>query len=252
MKLLNKIALITGAANGIGLATVRRFLAEGASVMLADRDAAALDAAAAGLGGEVATCVVDVTVPEQVEAMVAATVAQFGRVDIFVANAGIEGRIGSIAESAVANFDQVMAVNVRGVWLGLHFVIPQMMASGGGSIIITSSGAGVQGSPNMAPYNTSKHAVIGLMRCAAMECGPHNIRVNTVNPGPINSRMMRSIADGFGPDVSAQFESQVKASTPIGRFGEPEEISGMMVFLASDDASYCTGGVYMVDGGNSA
>jgi len=252
MKLEGKVALITGAANGIGLATAERFLREGAAVMCADIDRAALDTALAALDSpKVASIAVDVTDEDQVAAMVKATVEKFGRLDIFVANAGIEGKVGNIAGSSVDNFDRVMAVNVRGVWLGLKYAMPALKDSGGGSILITSSGAGVKGSAGLAPYNTSKHAVIGLMRCAALEGAEHNIRVNTVNPGSIETRMMRSIEEGFVPGGGESFKEQLKAVTPLGRYGLPEEIAAMMVFLASDDASYCTGSVYMVDGGNA-
>lgn len=250
MRLQDKVVLITGAAGAIGAAAARLFAGQGAKLMLADMNADALQGMVEELGADNTACVsVDVTNPEQNEAMVAATVERFGRLDVFLANAGIEGKIGSLVESSVENFDKVMSVNVRGVWLGLHYAIPAMQKSGGGSIVITSSGAGVKGAPNLVPYNTSKHAVIGLMRCAALECAAMNIRVNTVNPGPIQSRMMTSIGDGFG-DGNA-FTQAVQAQTPLGRFGLPEEVAQTMLFLASDDSSYVTGSVYMVDGGNA-
>lgn len=252
MRLGNKVALITGAANGIGLATAQLFAREGARVMLADVDRAGLEKAVGSIGPDkAAQVVVDVTSPESNKAMVDACVKRFGRIDVFVANAGIEGKIGSIAESSVENFDRVMAVNVRGVWLGLHYVIPEMKKRGGGSILITSSGAGVMGSPKLAPYNTSKHAAIGLMRCAALELAAENIRVNTVNPGMIGTRMAESIEEGFHPGAGDKFKAAIIQDTPIGRYGSPDEVAAMMLFLASDESSYCTGGVYMVDGGNS-
>ncbi len=252
MNLEGKVALITGAASGIGLATATRFVEAGASVVLADRDEASLAAALETIASSRASqVVVDVSVADQVESMVATTVARHTRLDIFIANAGIEGKIGEIIDSTVENFDTVMAVNVRGVWLGLKYVIPVMRDGGGGSIVLTSSGAGVKGSPNLAPYNASKHAVIGLMRCAALECAKYNIRVNTVNPGAIETRMMRSIEEGFVPGGGDQFKQQITGATPMGRYGTAEEIAAMMLFLASSESSYCTGGVYMVDGGNS-
>lgn len=253
MQLKGKIALITGAAGGIGMATAARFLEEGASVVLADMDKQALEAAMSFFGSsQVSYVVVDVSNPEQVQDMVRTTVERHGAIDIFVANAGVEGQIGEIIDSTVEDFDKVMAINVRGVWLGLKYVIPVMRDGGGGSILITSSGAGVQGSPNLAPYNTSKHAVIGLMRCAALECAKYNIRVNTVNPGAVDTRMMRSIEEGFLPGSGQNFKDQINAATPLGRYARPDEIASMMLFLSSDNSSYCTGGVYMVDGGNSA
>lgn len=252
MKLKGKTALVTGAAGGIGLATAVRFVQEGANVVLADLDKQALEAAVSAVGSpQVSYVVADVSNPEQVQNMVRTTVERHGSIDVFVANAGIEGQVGEIIDSTVENFDRVMAINVRGVWLGLKYVIPVMRDGGGGSILITSSGAGVKGSPNLAPYNTSKHAVIGLMRCAALECAKYNIRVNTINPGAIETRMMRSIEEGFVPGGGEKFKEQISAATPMGRYGTPDEIATMMLFLASDDSSYCTGGVYMVDGGNS-
>jgi NAD(P)-dependent dehydrogenase (short-subunit alcohol dehydrogenase family) len=252
MSLEGSVALITGAASGIGLATAIRFIKEGASVVLADRDEASLAAALALIASpRASTVLVDVTDEEQVAAMVETTAAHHGRLDIFIANAGIEGKIGEIVDSTVENFDKVMAVNVRGVWLGLKYVIPVMRDGGGGSIVLTSSGAGVMGSPNLAPYNASKHAVIGLMRCAALECAKYNIRVNTVNPGAIETRMMRSIEEGFVPGAGDQFKQQITGATPMGRYGSADEVAAMMLFLAGNESSYCTGGVYMVDGGNS-
>ena len=158
-------------------------------------------------------------------------------------------------------FDRVLAVNVRGVWLGLKYAIPAMQRRGGGSIVITSSTAGLRGTAGTSAYTTSKHAVIGLMRSAALECSALNIRVNTVNPAPIETRMMRSLeqqraenAERAG-DANATPE-QIKAAgasrIPLRRYGEPEEVARLMLFLASDESSFCTGGVYSVDGGVSA
>ena len=145
-----------------------------------------------------------------------------------------------------------MAVNVRGVWLGLKHVIPVMAKGGGGSIVITSSTAGVRAVPGGSAYVTSKHAVIGMMRTAALECAPLNIRVNTVNPAPIETRMMRSIEEQLAPGHPGQAKEQVKSRLPLGRYGQPEEVADVMLFLVSDQSRYCTGGVYMVDGGVSA
>ena len=180
MRLNNKVVLITGAGGGIGQAAVRKFVSEGAKVMLADIGLDVTQTLVDELGPERCACVaVDVSQADQVENMVSACVERFGGIDVFVANAGVEGVIGEIINTDVSNLDAVLAVNVRGVWLGLHYVIPVMRDGGGGSIMITSSGAGVKGSPNTACYNASKHAVIGLMRCAALECAQHGIRVNT-------------------------------------------------------------------------
>ncbi len=151
-----------------------------------------------------------------------------------------------------------MAVNVRGVWLGLKYVIPVMARRGGGSIVITSSTAGIRGTIGTSAYTTSKHAVIGLMRTAALECAPLGIRVNTVNPAPIETRMMRSIeqmraSQATGGSITVEQVKEASASRiPLKRYGAPEEVARLMLFLASDESSFCTGGVYMVDGGTSA
>ena len=252
MGLENKTVLVTGAAGDIGRAITRRFVNEGARVMQADLSESPMQQTVQDLGeASCDYCILDVTSEEQTIAAVARTVERFGGLDVFIANAGVEGQIGNIVDGDVAKLMQVLEVNVKGPWLGMKHAIAVMRDQGGGSIILTSSGAGVKGSPGTAPYNASKHAVIGLMRCAALECAPHNIRVNTVNPGPLEGRMMASIAEGYGPEASAQFAELVKQQTPLGRFGKAEEVAALMAFLASDDASYCTGGVYMVDGGNS-
>ncbi len=162
-----------------------------------------------------------------------------------------------IPDYPLETFDQVMAVNVRGVFLGLQYVIPVMRQRGGGSIVITSSTAGIRGTPGLAAYNTSKHAVIGLMRVAALEGAPDGIRVNTVNPAPIETRMMRSLEEmrtssASGSVTVAQTKQGIAARIPLQRYGNPEEVARVMLFLASDESSFCTGGVYMVDGGTSA
>ena len=200
----------------------------------------------------------DVTQPEQAQAYINAAVDRWGGIDVLLANAGIEGTLSPITDYPIDVFDRVMAVNVRGVWLGIKYVVPVMSGRGGGSIVITSSTAGIGGSSEMSAYTTSKHAVIGLMRTAALEGAPSGIRVNTVNPAPIETRMMRSIED---MRVAALDDSKVTVEVakqsfadriPLQRYGDPEEVAKMMLFLASDDSSFCTGGVYMVDGGRSA
>ena len=258
-RLTDRIALITGGAGGIGQAAAKIFTAEGARVVLVDLDEAALQSVVQSIGEDMASyAVADVTQPEQVQSYVNAAVERWGGVDIFLANAGIEGRLAPITDYPIDIFDQVMAVNVRGVWLGLKYVIPVMRDRGGGSIVITSSTAGISGTPSMSAYGTSKHAVIGLMRAAALECAPMGIRVNTVNPAQIETRMMRSleemrVAAADDSEVTVEQTKQANAARiPLQRYGNPEEVAKLMLFLASDDSSFCTGGVYMVDGGRSA
>lgn len=249
-RLQGKVAIVTGGAGGIGKAVGAAFEAEGASVLLVDRDETALQAAAAAIGSNrVATCAADVTRPEDNEKMVRTAVERFGGVDILIANAGIEGVVRPITESNVEDFDRVLAVNVRGVWLGLKYTMPEIAKRGGGSIVITSSVMGVGGGANLAPYVTSKHAVIGLMRSAALEGAPLNVRVNTVNPSPVETRMMRSLEEGMAPGQGELVHQATRQRIPLGRYAEPDDIARVMLFLASPDAEFLTGGVYMADGG---
>ena len=252
-KLDGKVAIITGGSGGIGKAAGRLFVQEGAKVLLVDLAEEPLRQAVQDIGGDtVSYAVADVTDPEQSQRYVRAAVERYGGVDILLANAGIEGVVQPITDYPIEMFDKVMAVNVRGVWLGLKYVMPEMKKRGGGSIVITSSVAGVRGTPNISAYITSKHAVVGLMRTAALEGAKNGIRVNSVNPAPIETRMMRSLEGGFAPEDPAQAKEGFATMLPLRRYGEPQEVSQLMLFLASDDSSYCTGGVYMVDGGMSA
>lgn len=247
-----KIALVTGAGGGIGLAAARILASEGASVVLVDLHEAALAEAVRAIGPRASHVVADVSDPESMQHAVRETVARHGGIDVFVANAGIEGAVANIVDYPLEEFERVLAVNVRGVWLGIKYVVPVMRQRGGGSIVITSSGAGTRGMPKMSPYSASKHAVIGIMRSTAIELAKDNIRVNTVNPGPVETRMMRSIEENLAPGAAAKVKQRFEHATPLKRYAEPDEIAQMIVFLASDASSYCTGAVYAVDGGDSA
>jgi NAD(P)-dependent dehydrogenase (short-subunit alcohol dehydrogenase family) len=252
-KLDGKVAIITGGSGGIGSAAAKLFAAEGGRIVLVDLDADALQGTVADIGAEQAVSVVaDVSDAAQTQAYVAAAVEQFGGVDIALLNAGIEGRVTPIAEYAEEMFDKVMAVNVRGVFLGLKYVMPAMGTRGGGSIVITSSTAGIRATGGMSAYVASKHAVIGLMRTAALEGAEMNIRVNTVNPAPIDTRMMASIEEQRGLPAGDRSNRPMARHMPLQRYGEPDEVARLMLFLGSEDSSFCTGGVYMVDGGVSA
>lgn len=252
-RLANKVAVITGGTGGIGLAAARLFAAEGAKVVLVDLDGAALERAVAELGAERALGVAaDVSDPTQVEAYVQRAMEAHGRIDVFFNNAGIEGAVGPIVDYPIEMFDKVMAVNVRGVFLGLKYVIPAMAKRGGGSIIITSSLGGLRGVPKLSAYIGSKHAVVGLMKSAALECAPLGIRVNTINPSPIATRMMESLEAGYAPGATALVKKKMEAAVPLRRYGEPEEVAALALFLASDEASYITGNSYPIDGGMSA
>ena len=258
-RLEGKVALITGATGGIGRAASKLFADEGARVVLVDLDESALQDAVQSIGADRASYhAADVTQPDQAQRYVQAAVERWGGIDIYLANAGIEGSISPIPDYPIDVFDRVMAVNVRGVWLGIKYVVPAMRERGGGSIVITSSTAGIGASADMSAYTTSKHAVIGLMRTAALEGAPLGIRVNTVNPAPIETRMMRSIEEmrvAALDDATVTVERTKQAAAariPLRRYGNPEEVARLMLFLASDESSFCTGGVYMVDGGRSA
>ena len=252
-RLENKIAVITGGSGGIGTATARLFLQEDAQVVLVDLSEDKLKEAVQQLGSDrVSYCVADVTQAAQVQNYVRFATEKHGRIDVFFNNAGIEGAVKPIEEYPEEMFDKVLAVNVKGVWLGLKYVMPVMQQNGGGSIIITSSVAGLAGTPNVSAYVTSKHAVIGTMRTAALEGAPHNIRVNTVHPAPIDNRMMRSLEEGFAPGAGTAAKQGFEAAIPLKRYGTSEEVSQLVLFLATDESRYITGGTYAVDGGMTA
>lgn len=247
-KLDGKVAIITGGSGGIGQAAAQKFIEEGAQVLLVDINEDALKEAVDTIGDDNASYIVaDVSQADATQAYVDAAVDRYGGIDIYIANAGIEGTLKPITECPIDVFDQVMAVNVRGVWLGLKYVIPKMAERGGGSIVITSSIAGVRGYGGLSPYVTSKHAVVGMMRSASKECAPLGIRVNTVNPAPIETRMMESLEDHL--NVTREEFAQ---GLLMQRYGKPEEVANLMLFLASDDSSYCSGSVYMIDGADTA
>ena len=249
-RLVNKVAVITGGAGAIGRAAAQRFLEEGASVMLVDLNQSALDDAAASLGSNaVAVCAADVTSAADNARLFAAAEERFGGVDILLANAGIEGPVMPLTEYDEDAFDQVLAVNVKGVFLNIKYGMPAIARRGGGSIVVTSSVAGLQGTAGVGAYTTSKHAVIGLMRSAALEGAPHKVRVNTVNPAPVYGRMMESLEDGLGAGDGASARAALEQRIPLGRYAEPADIANVMLFLASDDAAYVTGSVYVSDGG---
>lgn len=252
-RLENKVAVITGGGGGIGKAAGKLFAAEGANVLLVDRDERSLAAAVAEIGSNrVQSFTADVTDVNSTQGYIQAAVEKFGGIDILLANAGVEGKVLPLTDYDVETFDKVIAVNVRGVWLGLKYCFPEMKKRGGGSIIITSSIAGVRGAAGVSPYVTSKHAVIGMMKSAALEGAPHKIRVNTVNPSPVETRMMRSLEEGFMPGQGEAVHQSMRANIPLQRYGEPDDIAKLMLFLAGSESEFLTGSVYMADGGSSA
>lgn len=253
-RLQDKTAIITGGSGGIGQAVARRFLEEGASVLLVDIDPQGLDAAREALGGgdRVAVAQADVSNEDDVAAYVRTAIDRFGRIDVFFNNAGIEGKVAPLEQQDTAMFDKVIAINVRGAYLGLKHVLPHMYRARAGSVVNTSSVAGLDGSPNVLPYITSKHALTGMTKAAAIEAAAHGVRVNSVHPSPVNTRMMRSLEAGFAPGHAAEAKAQLEKSIPLGRYGESQDIANLVLFLASDESSFITGAQYRIDGGMGA
>lgn len=250
-RLENKVAVITGGAGSIGAVTAKKFLANGAKVVLVDLLESALQKTVDELNNpNVSYVAADVTKSADVQHYVNETVSRLGKIDIFFNNAGIEGVVKPIEDYPEEVFDKVIAVNVKGVWLGCKYVLPQM--NDGGSLIITSSVAGVIGSPGTSAYNTSKHAVIGTMRAVALEAAPRKIRVNTVNPSAVDNRMMRSLEEGIGHGDGAAAKKALENTIPFGRYAQPDEIADMVVFLASDESKFVSGTVNLVDGASQA
>lgn len=246
-----KVAVVTGAASGIGRATAARLGSEGARLLLVDRDGAQLAATAKDLDAA-AHLEADVTDEAAVDGYVAEA-ESLGGIDLFVNNAGIEGRVAPIVELALEDWDRVQAVNARGVFLGLRAVLRSMTKTGrGGAIVNTASQAGIKGGPSFSPYIASKHAVVGLTRTAALEVASKGIRVNAVAPGFIDTRMMHDLERAFGADDVEEARRRREAAVPIGRYGSPEEVASVIAFLLSDDASYVTGNIVLIDGGLNA
>ncbi|MGY6743480.1 MAG: SDR family NAD(P)-dependent oxidoreductase [Cecembia sp.] len=253
MLLKGKYAIITGGSGGIGLATAKMYLDEGAAgILLVDLHEKNLEEAKTALHDKrVHTFAADVSKADQVKAYTDKAVDLFGQLDVVFLNAGTEGVVKSLTEYSEEEFDLVLDVNVKGVWLGMKYAFP-FMEKNGGSILITSSVAGVRGTAKMIAYTASKHAVIGAMRTAAKEGAPYNIRVNTIHPGPVENRMMRSLEDQFAPGAGAEVKKGFESMVPLGRYAVNEDIANMAAFLASENAKYITGAVHMVDGGFSA
>ncbi len=254
MRLKDKVALITGAASGIGRATAVLFGQEGAKVMCADVNAEGAEQVARQIGhsgGDAASLQVDVSQAADAERMVAETVARWGHIDILFNNAGVEFGL-PVTQVPEQEWDRLIDVNLKGVFLGCKYAIPEMLKQGGGSIINTASGAGLRGVPWLSTYCASKGGVVLLTKSLAMEWGGQNVRVNAVCPGVIRTPMVeRAIAQGEGlfgatPEEAWKRLAQVHS---LGRVGEPEEVARAVLFLASDEASFVTGVALPVDGG---
>jgi NAD(P)-dependent dehydrogenase (short-subunit alcohol dehydrogenase family) len=247
MRLANKIALITGAGSGMGKTASVVFAKAGAKVAAIDVNGDAAAATARELkasGGDAFAFRADVSKTEDVKAMVAATIDALGVPDVLYNNAGIEGEGGFLAQLSEEGFDRVIAINLRGVWLGMKYTLPHMIKNGGGSVINTASVAGIVGLRGSSAYCAAKAGVIALTRVAALEYGRYNIRVNCICPGSIDTPMVERITGGRGMTPEA-----IKRSSVFSRVGKPEEIANMALFLASDESPFATGAPFIVDGG---
>ncbi len=250
MRLKDKVALITGAGSGMGRATAVLFAREGAKVAVVDINAAGAEDTVrriASAGGEAIAIRADVSNSEDASSMVAGAVAKFGGLDIIYNNAGIEGEGRFTAEVTEEQFDRVIAINLRGVWLGMKYALPELVKRGGGAVISTASIAGLIGLRGSVAYSAAKAGVIGMTRVVAIEYGRYNIRANCICPGFIHTEMADRVSggEGFSPE-------QTRRLSVFGRFGEPEEIAQTALFLASDDCKFATGQPFVIDGGWSA
>lgn len=251
MNFENKVVIVTGAAGGIGKEVVRKLANGKAKVALVDLNEEAIRSVQSELGLTDENSLVvkaDVSNEENVKNYVDQTISKFGRIDGFVNNAGVEGPAKSIEEVTEKEFDFVYGINVKGVLFGLKYVLPVMKEQKSGSIVNTSSVAGLIGSPSRVLYNSSKHAVMGINKVAAAEAAAYNVRVNTVNPGVINTQMMRKIEANVAPDAAEAARTAYNDAVPMKRYGEPEEVANVIAFLLSDEASYVSSSSYTVDG----
>jgi NAD(P)-dependent dehydrogenase (short-subunit alcohol dehydrogenase family) len=245
----NRVAIVTGGASGIGRAAAKLLAADGARVCVADLDAAGAESVAKEIheaGGEAFGCAVDVALEGANEAVVASTLERFGALHIAYLNAGI-ARASSILAGDIEVFDQVVAVNLRGVYLGMRAMAPAIIEAGGGSIVATASVAGLQGGTGMPSYYASKHAVVGLVKSAAAELAVHDVRVNAVCPGIIDTPIL-----GPAHGVKEVTEGPMARAHLLNRVGQPQEVAALVSFLASDRANFITGVAYPIDGGMTA
>jgi NAD(P)-dependent dehydrogenase (short-subunit alcohol dehydrogenase family) len=254
IRLDGRVAVVTGAAGIIGTATVRLLAERGARIVAVDRKALDLETTIRDLpaSAQALAITADVTSEDEVAGYVSAAVEKFGTIDVFYNNAGIEGDIAPITQYRLESFRRVLDVNVVGVFLGMKHVLPVMLKQKKGSIINTASIAGLIGSPDIAVYSASKHAVIGLTKSAALECSGTGVRVNCVCPGLIDSRMLSAIIEGRNPGNAPVPNDRIVERIPARRLGQASEVASIVAFLASDEASYVSGSAYTVDGARTA
>ncbi|WP_100012989.1 SDR family NAD(P)-dependent oxidoreductase [Lentibacillus sediminis] len=250
-----KVVLITGGAGGIGMETAQEFLDQGDTVVLVDINQEALTKTKETLKGDQDKIMVvqaNVTDEEDVKNYVKQTLDAYGRIDVFFNNAGVNGPFEKIKDLSKDQFESVMGINVTGIFLGLKHVIPQMESQGSGSIINTASNAAYIGSAGMSGYIASKHAVAGLTKTAALEAAESGVRVNAVAPAAIDTQMLSTIQQNTSPDDPEAAAEAIRQGIPAGRFGTPKEVAQVVLFLASDNATFVNGSLYNVDGGMQA
>ena len=254
IRLDGRVAVVTGAAGVIGTATMRLLAERGARIVAVDRREPDLKTAVADLPASAQALAVtaDVSDEDEVAGYVRAAIEKFGTIDAFYNNAGIEGDVKPIHEYSLESFRRVLDVNVVGVFLGMKHVLPVMLRQNKGSIINTASIAGLMGSPHIAVYSASKHAVIGLTKSAAWECTGTGVRINCVCPGLIDSRMLSTIMQARNGGNAPPPHEKLVERIPARRLGQASEVASIVAFLASDEASYVSGSAYTVDGGRTA
>lgn len=248
----DKVILITGATGGIGSATARRLARQGNRLALLDRKESSVEAFARELGADCIAGSGDISREETTRSIVDRARETFGRIDGAFLNAGMEGPVAAIEKQSLEDFDRIMQVNVRSVFIGLACLMPLMKAQQAGSIVITSSAAGLRASSGLSPYVTSKHALVGMMRTAALEGAADNVRVNTIHPGAIDTPMIRELERKFSPDDLDRGRAAITAGIPAGRYGSPEEVAALVCFLLDGESGFCNGGTYQVDGASMA
>jgi len=247
----NKIAMVTGAAAGIGRSTALQFAREGAKVVVSDINSKGCEETARLIrkdGGEATVILADISKPDDVEALIAGVIDTYGKLDCACNNAGIEGKIAPLVDQTVENFDSIMSINTRGTFLCLKAEIREMLKTNCGTIVNLASVAGLIGFAGLSPYTASKHAVNGLTKNAALEYGKSNIRVNSVCPGGIDTRMLDSLAEQSSAGELSSKEMMAPLH-PIGRIGTPDEVAELIVWLCSPSASFVTGANIPIDGG---
>ncbi|PMC33775.1 oxidoreductase [Bacillus sp. UMB0899] len=253
MSFIGKVVLITGAANGIGLAAAKAFAAEGAKLALVDLKLESLEKAASSIkADDVLLLAADVSKEEEVKQYVTETKNKYGQIDVFINNAGINGKFGLLDDQTVDNYQAVFGVNVLGAFLGLKYVLPIMKEQRSGAVVNTASNGGLLGAPGMGLYVASKHAVLGLNKTASLEAADYGVRVNAVAPSGVDTQMMKSIETNAMPGKEAEARTAFENSVPLKRYSTPEEIADLIVFLSSEKASFISGSYYRIDGGQGA